>query len=509
MSKRLLRLFAILFAVALIAAACGSDDESSSDSETSTEDEATEEATEEAAEEATEEAAEEATEEPMEELTASDVGVTEDTIKVGVLVADLDPLIESGFSLPAALSTDHLASRWSSYFDDWNAAGGINGRMVESVTLVWDPLDSSTMEDACTQGTLDNELFMVMNGSGFNTSFIPCFAEDNEVFFFFGETATQEMIDRMPDRLFQLNPTAEEAGLVGTTAAVEQGLVPEGAKVGILSSADNASINAAGLATQAVLEEAGFETELIEVTTLDVDPAVTNAETASAVSEFTAAGVGHVFVLMGFTTAAGFWGEVGEASPDWERTIIDSSSAMCTPFGASRTNPAAEGSVCVTAYDSYALPDGGLRDDDDYEAQCRAEWIEHFPEFEGQSDQGVPSGEIALETADGDLLYSDYAPGECTMVKILEEVLVNAGVNLTRDSLADAMRQYSGLQAFRSNGEGAFGPEKNFYSTQMHAQKFVVVPADTAVSADGTYLGCPAPVNCWIPVTSEWTPIEQ
>ena len=521
MSRNLMRLLAVLLAFALVAAACGGDDDDSAgdDGSTSSDDggddgaepepepEGDDGAEPEPEPEGDDGAEPEPEPEPEEEREASDIGITEDTIKIGVLVADLDPLRDIGFPLPEALTTEHLVNRWSLYFDDWNADGGLNGRMVEAVPLTWDPLSPETMENACVQGTLDEELFMVVNASGFSQVFIPCFTEDNDMFFFYGETVPQSMIDRAPNRLFALNPPAEVAGQVGAELAVAQNLIPEGAKVGILGSNNPAVLQAAGSATE-ILEAAGFETTVVEVNTLSDDNSAINQESAAAVSTFNAEGVGHVFVTMGFTTAAGFWGEVGALDPEWGTTLIDSSSANCTPFGASRTNPAAAGAVCVTSYDSYGLPGGGLSDDDAYEAECRQEWVDHFPIFEGNSDKGVPSGEVALEDVDGNLLYSDFPPGECTMTDLIREALTNAGINPTRDSFADALRQLSGSQAFRSNGEGAFGDGKNYYSTQMWAAQFTLVDAETPRGEDGTYNGCPAPTNCWIPVTGDWFEIQ-
>ncbi len=524
MSRRLMTLLAILFSMALLAAACGDDDDSSSSEGSETPEAEAEDATgddggdTDAAEEASDEddAGEDAEDDAeatdgeedaaAEELTASDVGVTEDTIRIAAVIADLTGLRDVGFDLPAALTNEHLVNRWQNYADDWNAAGGINGRTVEFVEVSWDPLDPATMQDACNQATLDEQVFMAVNASGFNQTFIPCFTEDNDTLFFYGEVVPQTMIDAAPNRLFALNPTSETAGQLGAQLAVDQGLLPEGERVGILSS-NNLSIQAATSSAVEIIEGAGFETVVVEINTLSDDNAAINAEAAASVATFNAEGVGHVFVLPSFTNATGFWTEVGELQPTWGRTLIDSASANCTPFGASRTTPAAEGAVCVTSYSSYALPDGGLREDEPFEAECRTAWLEHFPIFEGNSDQGVPSGEVAIEDAAGNVLYSDYAPGECTMMYLLEQALTNAGVNPTRDSVAEALKQLSGPQAFRSNGEGAFAADKNYYSTQMQANRFTLADADTVPGDDGTYNGCPAPVNCWIPVTGEWQAI--
>ena len=440
---------------------------------------------------------------PEEEHTASDIGVSEDTITMAAVIADLSGLRDIGFDLPEALTNQHLVDRYQVYADEWNAAGGINGRMVEFVEVNWDPLDPATMQDACNELTLDLDVFMAVNASGFSQTFIPCIVEDGDMLFFYGEVVSQQLIDAAPNRLFALNPTSEIAGAAGAQLAVDQGLLPDGEKVGILST-NNLAIQAATESALEIIEGAGFETVTVEVNTLSDDNAAINAEAAAAVSTFNAEGVGHVFVLPPFTQATGFWSEVGALQPEWGRTMIDSASSNCTPFGASRTTPAAEGAVCVTAYSSYALPDGGLRADEEFEAQCRQEWIDHFPVLEGNSNPGVPSGEVALEDAAGNLLYSDYPPGECTMMMLLEQALTNAGANPTRDSVAEQLKSLSGAQAFRSNGEGAFGPDKNYYSTQMQAVQFTLAGADTVPGDDGTYNGCPAPVNCWIPVTGEW-----
>jgi len=445
--------------------------------------------------------------EPEEERTASDVGITEDTIKIGVIVSDLQGLLDIGYPLPAALTTDHLSERFTKYFDEWNAAGGINGRMVEGVQITWDPLAPATMEDACIKATLDEQVFMAINGEGFNQTFLPCFTEDNDTTFFYGEVAPQIMIDAAPNRLFSLNPPSEVAGQAGAELIVAQGIIPAGANVGILGS-NNPAIQQAASSAADVLEGAGYSTVTIEVNTLSGDNAAANAEGGAAVSQFTAEGVDHVFVILPFIYAAGFWGEVGALNPSWERTILDSASSNCTPFGASRTNPAAGGALCVTSYDSYALPGGGVAEDDAFEAQCRQEWIDHFPVFEGKSDRGVASGEVAKETSEGELLYSDYNPGACTMQWIIKEALTNAGINPTRDSFADAMREISGPMAFRSNGQGTFGPNKNYFATQMQAVQFKVTATDTARGADGSFDGCPAPTNCWTSVTGEWFAIE-
>ncbi|MCX6534597.1 MAG: hypothetical protein NTW34_10545, partial [Actinobacteria bacterium] len=71
-----------------------------------------------------------------EERTASDIGVTADTIKIGVAISDLEAIRAMGISIPETLTTSHLFNRWDVFVQKWNAAGGINGRMIELFQLV-------------------------------------------------------------------------------------------------------------------------------------------------------------------------------------------------------------------------------------------------------------------------------------------------------------------------------------------------------------------------------------
>ncbi|MGB1532313.1 MAG: hypothetical protein ACPG9C_06050, partial [Acidimicrobiales bacterium] len=445
--------------------------------------------------------------EPVEAPTASDIGITEDTITVAVIIADLEGLRNIGYPLPGGLSNETLTGRVSKYFEDWNAAGGIYGRSLEVVEITWDPLSPATMENACIEATLDNEIFMAINGSGFNPTFVPCFTEDNDMLFILGDKAPQVQIDASADRLFALFPPGEVAASTAGDVFLSETELPTGSTIGILEPV-SPGVQAAVTELEQKLQDGGFNTTTITVNTLSGDNAAANAEAAAAVSQFNAEGAQQVFVLLPFINTEGFFGEIGKLQPDWDVSIIDVGPGMCTQFGASRTNPAAEGAKCITSTGSYTDADGTIVPDSEFEAQCRENWLRHFPVFEGKSDIGTPSGEVGLETADGELLNSDYALNECMIMRALYFALQNAGVNPTRDSVADALKQYEGPAAQMSNKQGAFGPGKNYFATEMWEVEFRVVPPQTPRGADGLFNGCPAPTNCWVPVTGNWIAIK-
>ena len=73
-------------------------------------------------------------------------GVTDTSIRIGVAVSDLDGLRAAGMALAPALTTQNLSKRLTSYFDEWNAAGGINGRQDKASI---DDIQLQTSEPDC------------------------------------------------------------------------------------------------------------------------------------------------------------------------------------------------------------------------------------------------------------------------------------------------------------------------------------------------------------------------
>ncbi|MGA0205130.1 MAG: hypothetical protein ACO3LC_06150 [Ilumatobacteraceae bacterium] len=134
--------WAALASASLIIAACGGDDSSSSDSPS------TEAPAETDAPSETDAPAD--TEAPAEERTASDTGITADTIKIGVAVSDLAAVRAVGISIPDTLTTEHLFDRYQVFVDDINEAGGINGRMIKNTgykNTTWTEFRSSLFKN--------------------------------------------------------------------------------------------------------------------------------------------------------------------------------------------------------------------------------------------------------------------------------------------------------------------------------------------------------------------------
>ena len=77
-------------------------------------------------------------------------GVSDDAIQVGVTFVDLEALGDI-----ATLDHGDYEAAYQALFDDINANGGINGRMVEATIVGVNPVGTDSADAACVQLTED------------------------------------------------------------------------------------------------------------------------------------------------------------------------------------------------------------------------------------------------------------------------------------------------------------------------------------------------------------------
>jgi len=372
-------------------------------------------------------------------------GVTDDEITVVALVSDLDGLRAKGFNLPPKLTTSNLLRRWqgfADYFCQQLAAEGtkgvkasgdsctLNGRKVVVKPAVWDPIDATTYDKACTQATQDNTPFVVVNGNGYRQSSLACISVDNETPMFYGESVYSDLVKASGNRLISLGLNAETNAATTASLLKKAELADKSSKIGIISS-NEPGIKAAGDALEKELKKSGFNVvEKVEVNTLQADPTAINRESGAAVTTLQAAGANTVMILIPFTATSGYYQEAARSNAGFKNIIIDASSSLCTQFGASRTPAEVVGAPCVTTWDTRALPTkDGVKADSKFEAKCRVA----FDKFSNQKSQpGVPAGDWPSTNP---TFTEDFPPNECTMMSMLVPAIAKAGKSLTWDKV--------------------------------------------------------------------------
>jgi hypothetical protein len=349
---------------------------------------------------------------------------------------------------------------------------------------------------------------VVVHNSGFRNSSIPCITVDNDTPMFMGDGAYDAVRKASGKNLLTLGLPPEMAARSTAQVVAREKLVPKSAKVGILSN-NIPDVKAAGDTLEAELENRGYDVVTkVEINGLAADVSLASRESAAAVPTMTSAGVDTVFVPQSFTPLSGFFQEAARSNAAFKYFSLDGQANVCTLNGAMRIPAAVAGAPCITPWDGRAVQTKDkIKADTAFEAKCR----EQFDAFMDETSQpGVPNGDI---TVNGVTWTEDMATSECTIMSLLLPAIKQAGKNPTWDKVhAKLMAIDSAPAAYMSDGEGGFAKNKPYFANKVHVVAFTPAGASTTRAANGTFDGCPAPTNCWIPQLlggQEWFPIPS
>ena len=99
-------------------------------------------------------------------------------------------------------------------------------------------------------------------------------------------------------------------------------------------------------------------------------------------------------------------------------------------------------------------------------------------------------------------------------VNVLLPAIEKAGKNPTWAKVyKNILASGKGGAAYMSNGEGQFAKNKPYYATQVHLESLNTANKETPKDpTNGTFNGCPAAVNCFVPQLvdgQEWFPVVE
>ena len=433
-------------------------------------------------------------------------GVTKKTIEIVVIVPDLDALRAKGISVSDETTADEVRQEWLGYVD---AYGPINGRKIVLKTVGWDPIDATSFDRACTEATQDNHPFVVVNGTGFQTSSIPCISVDNKTPFFSGDMGYADLFDASGKNLLTLGLPGEVAATGAVELIVKTDAIPKTAKIGILSN-NIPGVKAAGDALESELTKHGYDVaSKIEVNGLSADLGLLNRETAAAATTFQAAGVDTVLNTQSLTQTGAFFDQVERNNLNFKVFNVDGQASTCTPFSGFRAPSAAAGTTCITAWDARGVPTkDAVKADTAFEAKCRRQFdsVREIP--------SLPGGGNGSLDVEGVHYEQDIVPNECTITSLLLPAIKKAGKNLTWDKVyKNLLATKKGPAAFLSEGEGGFAKNKPYFANPVMHFTVLSVPADGhgPPDANGLWDGCAIPAPCWVSQEidgQEWFPIS-
>lgn len=163
--------------------------------------------------------------------TASDIGITPDAIKLGVLIPK-DQSDSTGGSFSDVIG--HPKQQWTAYLDELNAKGGILGRKVQPVFREYDGLDLDAQRAACVYLTEQAKVFAIVNSGGFYGDPILCVTVQHKTPFLGQAGEAQDFYQKSNGLYFSTTPNKDRVLRNMVAVAARDGIY-KGKTVGILS----------------------------------------------------------------------------------------------------------------------------------------------------------------------------------------------------------------------------------------------------------------------------------
>ena len=384
-------------------------------------------------------------------LTATDVGVTATTVKVGVVLLDIQKLQPVGFSQPNFTPSDQQA-RFQAFFDAVNKRGGLAHRKVVLVYRTWDALDTNGSHSAaavCSQLAEDEKVFAAVGFLGGNIAEcltgqhgIPAVADAGHI----AEAYTKSHF-RLATPFARVERGTANWGYLSVTS----GLV-RGRKTGTVS--------------MDVTEESRAEQSLVDALKAQGQPVTYRAHLANdqataqsqlpvEVGKMQQAGVNTVFLSTNFIAALQFAQTAEKQGFRPQYVVSDFGSLQAE--GLVRDMPSSfDGAYLFT----QSLP---LSPETPPNTACRQEYNANNGSNKDLSGPD-PGGSLTLA---------------CWMAHVLDMAAGKLGTHLTRQGIGDAFQQL-GAPTLPHTQPGSFGPGKTDwvdwmriarYSTACHCYK--------------------------------------
>lgn len=164
--------------------------------------------------------------------TASDQGLTEDTVKVGIFLIDFGDANGLGANV-SGYDPPSQKREFQAHVDEINSAGGVGGRRVVPVYRNVDILEQQTMRDACTSFGQTDKVFAVMQLLGvYGDAILKC-AIDQKLPFLANDGAVSSYYSQSRNYVITTQPSTLRTLLNMERELVRRGEL-RGKKVGVV-----------------------------------------------------------------------------------------------------------------------------------------------------------------------------------------------------------------------------------------------------------------------------------
>jgi ABC-type branched-subunit amino acid transport system substrate-binding protein len=369
-------------------------------------------------------------------LTATETGVTATTVKLGIVLLDIQSLEPVGFAQPH-FRPEEQKQQYEVFINELNKNGGLSGRKVVGNYRIWNALDSNgdTSEGAvCRQMAEDDKVFAVVGVvSSVMTS---CLTKDYGI----PVIGNSQLLKSAYAGGMFVSPYAnlERMGANWGELAVRSG-VTKGRTIATVSAR---LPDERGPETEVSKQLLAGGADLVYRSDLGTDPASAQSQMPIEIAAMQREGVDTVFLVTNFISAIQFvqTADKQNFTPLYVVSDVGSISAE----GLVQNMPASfNGAVVFTQ---------GGDTEDPVTKQCRLT-------FNAATGNNYAAG----NESGGTTLF-------CWMIQVFEAAADIAGTNLTRPGLANGYQRVT-----RPLGQvigGSFGPNKTDYADFFRTARF-------------------------------------
>lgn len=389
-------------------------------------------------------------------LTATDQGVTATTIKLGILVPNLDELQAAGFKVGLTGDFDKIMKAWTKELNE--NRDGIACRKVTWVKMVFDVLNVDDMIAKCKAMTEDEKVFAVVTPGGYDSVAQLCIAKDHKTPFVNPEPEPAGWYREAAPYLWNLLMSKDRTHRNHARWLVQSGQIKPGdpdagaTRVGVVY---HGIPNVAPPVEDALLPELNrLGVKPVRVTKLSSDTEQALAQINQVVLQFQTANVQFVMMPMNLIFKSQFM-QVAEKQNYFPRYTDSDHNFGCFDF-VTTTYPAKswQNTKCV----SSAELDGYRRDDavkfaDNHPFAQYADRIYKQANPEGYTN----NGQASRDQADAQRLFQI---GMGSQIMLVKQAADRAGPAVTRAKWGVEMGRTGVFDQVVAPHPLTFGPEK-------------------------------------------------
>ncbi|MHB8465756.1 MAG: ABC transporter substrate-binding protein [Acidimicrobiales bacterium] len=370
-------------------------------------------------------------------LTATDRGVTANTVTIAFTIADLGGVSRLGYGVPGFDPKTQQAND-SVFVDYVNANGGILGRKLAPLYFKYDPLNEQSEQAACLSATQDHAIFAAIDSGGaLSFSAQLCFTQQNHTpLLDIGTFGTPTDLYRQAlGNLFTVEASGVRA-LGNAAYLLVSHNVLKGKHIGIIDRDFPGTVQTVKDGMIAVLKQLGYP--VVYRSDISMDDGTAAAQIPEAVQQMQAHGADVVMLLTDFITGTDFVQAADKRA--YRPLYITSDFESETNDTSVQAMPSSFQAVGVTA-------------------SRVGEWRAGIPEAPADAAcRKIFTAATHTTPARGDMAYAGVAEA-CGLVEVLARGARGAGTTLTRANYTTALQQIGSI-AYPYFGGFSYRPGK-------------------------------------------------